>query len=183
MKFKSLILVLISNVLLVAYSTKVWAQQKLAYVDSEELLMGLSEMKVAEQTFQTIQKQKQAELEKMHTGLSLKIADYEAKYKTLSEANKDVLEKELKGLVSEIENLQKRLDETSLKYQQELPAQQEKLYAPILQKAQGAIKQLAKEKGYAYVLDISQPGVLYFSGDDLTPELTQRLQIITTVKK
>lgn len=33
-----------------------------------------------------------------------------------------------------------------------------------MKKAEDAVKAVAKEKGYAYVLDITQPGVVYFDG-------------------
>ncbi|WP_207424411.1 OmpH family outer membrane protein [Desertivirga brevis] len=174
MQYKMLFLVVLFHISLAGFS-KAFAQQKLGYIDSEALLIALPEFKAAEAAFEKFQKQKQSELEGMDKNLSSRISQYEGKYRNLSEANREVLEKELKALAAEIENLKEKLEETSLKSQEDLASQQEKLYAPVLEKAQLAIKALAKEKGYSYVLDVSQPGLLFFQGEDLTPAVKEKL--------
>jgi outer membrane protein len=156
---------------------KVAAQQKVAYINSEQLFIVMPEMKAAEATFQTFQKQKQLQLEQMDAELQKKVASYQEKYKTLSEANREVVEKELNVLGEDIESIRKRLDEKGQKAQQEVQEKQEQLYAPILKKAQNAIKSAAKEKGYAYVFDVAQPGIVHFEGDNLLATVKLKLGI------
>ncbi|WP_423147270.1 OmpH family outer membrane protein [Rubrolithibacter danxiaensis] len=157
------------------------AQQKLAHINSAELLQAMPEMKSADANFQTFQKQKQTQLEQMDAERQKKIAAFNDKYKTLSEANKEVLGKELQTLQTEIQDMEKRIDETQQKAQEELQAKRTTLYQPVFTKAETAVKAVAKEKGYAYVFDVSQPGVVYFEGgDDLLAAVKAKLGIPAT---
>ncbi len=158
--------------------SSVHAQQKFAHINSGELLQLMPEMKSADANFQTFQKQKQTQLEQMDAERQKKINTFQEKYKTLSEANKESLGKELQGLQTEIQDMEKRIGETEQKAQEELTAKRGTLYQPILAKAEVAIKAVAKEKGYSYVFDVSQPGVVYFEGgDDLMPLVRTKLGI------
>ena len=57
-------------------------------------------------------------------------------------------------------------------------AKRTELYQPVFKKAEDAVKVVAKEKGYSYVFDISQPGVVYFDGgDDLIVSVKAKLGI------
>ncbi len=142
------------------------AQQKFAHINSSELLQSMPEMKSADASFQTYAKAKQTALEQMDAERQKKIAVYQDKYKTLSEANKEILGKELETLGKEIQDMEKRIGETEQKSQEEMNAKRSELYQPVFERAEKAVKQVAKEKGYAYVFDISQPGVVYFEGGE-----------------
>jgi outer membrane protein len=142
------------------------AQQKFAHINSSDLLQSMPEMKTADASFQTYAKAKQTALEQMDAERQKKIAVYQDKYKTLSEANKEVLGKELEALGKEIQDMEKRIGETEQKSQEELNAKRSELYQPVFERAEKAVKQVAKEKGYAYVFDVSQPGVVYFEGGE-----------------
>ena len=78
------------------------AQQKFAHINSAELLQSMPEMKTADASFQTYAKAKQTALEQMDAERQKKIAVYQDKAKTLSEANKDAIGKELTVLQNEI---------------------------------------------------------------------------------
>ena len=142
------------------------AQQKFGHINSAELLQAMPEMKTADANFQKFQKEKQTQLEQMEAERQKKINVFQDKYKTLSEANKETLSKELQALQTEIQDMEKRIGETEQKAQQELATKRNELYQPVFTKAETAVKAVAKEKGYAYVFDISQPGVVYFDGGD-----------------
>ncbi|WP_374164085.1 OmpH family outer membrane protein [Arcticibacter sp. MXS-1] len=89
--------------------------------------------------------------------------------------------KELETMAKEIEDFTKRMQETQQKAQQELAQKQQELYNPVYQKAETAVKAVAKEKGYSYVFDISQPGVVYFDGgDDIIAAVKTKLGISAT---
>ncbi|WP_256012016.1 OmpH family outer membrane protein [Desertivirga xinjiangensis] len=157
------------------------AQQKFGHIDSGDLLQAMPEMKAADATFKTFQEQKEGALKQMDSERQKKIVAYQDKYKTLSEANKETLGKELETLGKEIQDMEKRIAETQQKAQQELQAKQAELYQPIYKKAEDAVKAVSKEKGYSYVFDVSQPGVVYFDGgDDIINLVKTKLGISTS---
>jgi outer membrane protein len=142
------------------------AQQKFGHINSADLLQTMPEMKAADASFQTYAKAKQTSLELMGAERQKLVTTYEEKYKTLSEANRVVLEKELTSLGGTIQDLEKRITDAQEKAQEELTTKRTELYQPVFKKAEDAVKAVAKEKGFAYVFDVSQPGVIYFDGGD-----------------
>ena len=154
------------------------AQQKIGHVNSSELLQSMPEMKQADENFNTLRDTKLKELEAMDQERQTKIATYQEKYKTLSEANKEAVGKELEALGQEIETMAQRIDELNQKAQEELTAKREELYQPVLAKADSAVKAVAKEQGFAYVLDVANQAVIYFEGgEDITPLVKTKLGI------
>jgi outer membrane protein len=164
------------------------AQQKFAHINSAELLQVMPDVKQADTKFQTFQKQKQGEIELMNSEYQKKLTVAQEKEKTLSEANKLTVGKELEVMGKELQELGKRISDTGEKAKQDLATKQEELYQPIFKKAQDAVTAVAKEKGYAYVFDVSQPGVVYFDGgEDILNLVKAKLGITaatpTTAKK
>lgn len=158
------------------------AQQKFAHINSAQLLEVMPDVKQADAKFQTFQKQKQSEIELMQTEYQKKLTTAQEKEKTLSEANKLVVGKELEAMGKELQDLGKRINDTGEKAKQEIAAKQDELYQPIFKKAGDAVSAVAKEKGYAYVFDVSQPGVVFFDGgDDIMPLVKAKLGITGAV--
>ena len=85
------------------------AQQKLGHIDSRAILQAMPEVKTADESFATFRKAKLAELEAMDKERQTKIAAFQEKYKTLTEANQEVLGKELEGLNQEIQTMEQRI--------------------------------------------------------------------------
>lgn len=159
------------------------AQQKFGHINSADLLQAMPEMKTADANFQTFAKAKQTSLELMGAERQKLVTSYEEKYKTLSEANRAVLEKELTTLGASIQDLEKRITDAQEKAQEELTTKRSELYQPVFKKAEDAVKAVAKEKGFAYVFDVSQPGVVYFDGgEDLITAVKAKLGITTAAK-
>jgi len=155
------------------------AQQKIGHINSSAILQAMPEVKTADASFETFRKAKLAELEAMDKERQAKIAAFQEKYKTLTETNQEVLGKELEGLNQEIQTMEQRISEMDQKAQQDLGAKREELYKPILAKAEVAIKAVSKEKGFAYVFDTANQGVVYFDGgEDLTPLVKTKLGIV-----
>ena len=175
---KSIIKVAVVAVGLLFAGNAVNAQQKLGHINSADLLQSMPEMKTADASFQTFAKAKQTTLEKMDAERQKKITVYQEKAKTISEANKETVSKELQTLATEIQDMEKRLGDAQQKSEEELQAKRTELYQPVFKKAEDAVKVVAKEKGYAYVFDISQPGVVYFDGgDDMLAAVKAKLGI------
>ncbi len=159
------------------------AQQKFGHINSADLLQAMPEMKTADANFQTFAKAKQTSLELMGAERQKLVTSYEEKYKTLSEANRAVLEKELTTLGASIQDLEKRITDAQEKAQEELTTKRTELYQPVFKKAEDAVKAVAKEKGFAYVFDVSQPGVVYFDGgEDLIAVVKAKLGITAAAK-
>lgn len=159
------------------------AQQKFAHINSADLLQSMPEMKTADANFQTYAKAKQTSLELMVAERQKLVTTYEEKYKTLSEANRATLEKELTTLGGTIQDLEKRITDEQEKAQEDLAAKRGEIYQPVFKKAEDAVKAVAKEKGFAYVFDVSQPGVVYFDGGtDLINDVKTKLGIAIAPK-
>jgi len=161
------------------------AQQKIAHIDSESIFAGMPEAQTATTTLETLQKQKQAEIEKMQTEYATKYDAAVAKNKTLSEANKETVGKELQAMGVELDDMKKRIGDATQKAQQDLATKQGELLAPLNTKFITAVKAVAKEKGYAYVFDISaQQGannlLAWEGGDDVTAAVKAKLGISAT---
>nr|WP_294894084.1 OmpH family outer membrane protein [uncultured Pedobacter sp.] len=133
------------------------AQQKIAYVNSAELIKAMPEVATADKQLATFKESLDSDGKTMYAEYQTKVQDFQAKEKTLSDALKD-------AKVKEIQDLQKRIEEFQQKAGDDFEKKRSELYDPILKKAEDAVKVVAKEKGYAYVFDTTQPGIVYFDG-------------------
>lgn len=161
------------------------AQQKFGHLNSDEIFSVMPEAKTVSTTIENLAKSKQGEIDKM-------IAEYQAKYKaaqekekTLSEANKAVVLKELETAQGELQDLQKRIEDARTKADKDLRDKQAELYPPLQQKVATAINSISKEKGLAYVFDTAASqgfnNLVYFDGgEDLTAAVKAKLGISAT---
>ncbi len=144
---------------------------KLGYINSQELLSVMPEMTKADGDLKTYAKQYQDQLEAMGKEFEKKGTDYQATEKTMSDAVKTVKQKELQDLEVRIRDYQQSA-------QEKIGKKKEDLYKPILEKADKAIKDVAKEKGYSYVFDASGGSLLYANEtDNLLPLVKTKLGI------
>jgi outer membrane protein len=131
---------------------------KLAYINSAELLQAMPERAKADTSLAQYAKAFQDQLESMQKELQTKVQTYQAQEKTMSDPIKEV-----KG--KEIQDLQARMESTQQSAQEKVQQKKQELYAPILEKADKAIKEVAKEKGYDYIFDATQ-GILFAKDSD-----------------
>lgn len=144
---------------------------KLGYVNSQELLSVMPEMTKADTDLKNFAKQYQDQLETMGKEFEKKGGEYQASEKTMSDAVKEVKQKELQSLEARIRDFQQSA-------QEKIGKKKEELYKPILEKADKAIKDVAKEKGYSYVFDASGGGLLYANeSDNILPLVKAKLGI------
>lgn len=159
--------------LLLAISPLVlFAQQKIAVVNTQELLMGLPESQDAQKRLAELEERYTKEMQTMQE-------EYRKKSEAFvqdSESGKlsDALSKSRQ---QELIDMQNRIQQSYATMQQDLEKQQMQLMAPIQQKIADAIRKLGDEKGYTYVMEA---GATYYQGKDaidITPELKGRLGI------
>ncbi|WP_235524181.1 OmpH family outer membrane protein [Pedobacter sp. Hv1] len=158
------------------------AQQKIGHIDSQTVYSLMPEFKTAQTSLDLINKTKTAELNKMKTEIQTKYDQGVAKNKTLSEANKDVVLKELQVMDNELESLKKRLETSYQKAEQDIAAKETELFTPIRTKFINAVKLVSKEKGLAYVFDISKNQdnnlLAWDDGIDITNAVKDKLGIV-----
>ncbi|AZA57497.1 OmpH family outer membrane protein [Chryseobacterium shandongense] len=161
-------------------SNFVKAQQKIGHVNSDEIFDNLSETKAADASLNTFTKTKQAEIEKLITTYETKLKAGQEKEKTMTEANKEVLIKELTATQTELEALGKNIEAARVKAAQDISKKQAELFTPIQKKVAAMISAVAKEKGLAYVFDIAasqgNSNIAYMDGgEDITATVKSKL--------
>ncbi len=146
-------------------------ETKFAYVDFNEIIMLMPEMDSARATMEENQKTNEEILMSMYEEYQLKAQQYEQKEATWTQAIRESKQKELM-------DIQARLEQTQQSLQQEMQQLQNSLQAPIYEKAQNTVSELAKAKGVAAVFE--KGSLLYLNPDqmvDLTPEARTALGI------
>jgi outer membrane protein len=148
-----------------------FAQPKFAHVNSTELVQLCPEMDKARETMTAASNEAQETFNDMQTEFNTKLQTYQTKGSTWTQAIRESKEKELT-------EIQQRLQEFSQTVQVELQQQQEQLMAPIYQKVNETVQDLAKKGGYIYVFDVQS--LLYVDdaqSHDLTQEARKALNI------
>jgi len=158
------------------------AQQKIGHLDSQAIFTSMPEARAVATTLESLQKTKQAEIEKLQSGYTLKYNAAVAKNKTLNEANKETVGKELQAMGTELDAIKRSIDEATQNAQQVLGAKQGELMTPLQTKFITAVKAVAKEKGIAYVFDSNSQQsannmLAWESGIDLTAAVKVKLGI------
>ena len=146
-------------------------ETKFAFVDFNEVIMLMPEMDAARATLEENQATNQEILVAMYDEYQSKMQQYQQKQATWTPAIRESKE-------NEIMEIQARLEQTQQSLQQELQDLQNSLQAPIYEKAQNTINELAKATGVAAVFEKSS--LLYVDAAqllDLTPEARTALNI------
>ncbi len=148
--------------------------QKMATVNSSEVVMNMSETKALQQKVQDKSQTLSKELEIMYK-------QFEEKAAKLKGANQQSLNAIQEAQMAELQDLQKRIENFEKTAQKEVQQLEQTLSIPILEKAKKVIEQVAAEKGYSHVFDVSAGGMIIFPiGDDITNAVKTKLGIPLT---
>jgi len=134
-------------------------QNKFGFINSRELLEVMPEVKKADSSLQIYAKSFQDQLESMSKEYESKVKDFQANEKTMNEAVKEVK-------VKEVQQLQERMEALQQSAQEKTSKRREEMYKPILEKADKAIKDVAKENKYDYIFDASGGAILFAKDSD-----------------
>lgn len=155
------------------------AQQKIGSVNTEDIFASLSEVKTIGTTIDNLTKSKQTEIEKLINDYQTKLKAAQDKEKTLSEANKEAVTKELIAAQTELQTLGKKIEETRAQAAKDISAKQNELLSPLQKKVRDAIYAVAKEKSLNYVFDTAAQesnNLLYTDGsEDITNIVKSKL--------
>lgn len=135
------------------------ASAQVAHIHFDSLITLLPESKVAQQKIQDYAQQLEEMVIAMETELQTKVAQFQANEKGMPDLVRNVKEQELQELNQRIQDFRQQAQADYQKKSAELSQ-------PVIDKAKKAIDEVAKEKGYKYVLDTSSGVVLYNSSDN-----------------
>ncbi|CAN5254340.1 OmpH family outer membrane protein [soil metagenome] len=152
------------------------AQSKFGHINAQELLVALPGYKTAEKQLQDYAKKLQDAYMKMQDDYNKLLKDYETASKSAS-TPKPVLE----DLVSQIVDLEKRMEKLQGNSEQQLLEKQAELLKPLEDQIMNAVKAVAKEGGFTYIFDSSIGNLLVSpDGDNVMPLVKKKLGITTT---
>lgn len=146
------------------------AQHKVAYVNSQEVMVALPESTQAQNRLQELDAKYTKEVQTMQAEYNKKVEEFVKEQEKLSETIR-------KSRQQELTDMQNRIQQSIQVMQQDIQKQQETLLAPIQQKVMEAIKKVGDEVGCTYVVEASM--LLYVGKDaiDLTPKVKTRLGV------
>jgi len=145
---------------------------KFGHINSNELFAIMPESKVADSLLNKFIASLQAQSKSMNAELQQKYSDYKSKESSMADPIKEAKEKELSDLQDRIQSFEESA-------QTSLQKKREELQMPLIKKAQDAIDAVAKEKGYSYIFDTVQGGVILFAqdSDNILPLVKTKLGI------
>ncbi|APQ17895.1 OmpH family outer membrane protein [Maribacter hydrothermalis] len=161
--------IVIALFLLVATTSFVNAQSKVAHIDVTQLLSAMPEMKSAEAELKKLQETYNADIQASMTELRNKFTQYQNEAAAKSKEENDKRAVELQGY-------EKNIGEAQQAAQQEFQKKQAELFAPISEKAKAAIEKVAAAQGFDYVIDAQAGGGLIVAkGKDLLADVKKQL--------
>ena len=146
---------------------------KFGHINSQELIALMPESDSAQAELEKFAQGLQDQADVMQVELNKKYQDYLAQRDNLT----DLIRQTKEG---ELNDLQGRIQAFNGSAQQDMQRKQAEVMQPIIEKAQNAIKEVAKANGFTYVYDIASGVLLYFSDDseDILPLVKQKLGIL-----
>lgn len=141
-----------------SYAQKV---TKFGYLNSSELISLMPEAAKADSAIEKYAQELDALGQQMYAEYQKKAADaQEKKQKNLLSSEQEEL------VVKELGDMEKRITDFQQTAQDKIASKKEKLYGPILTKANEGIKTVAKNNGYTYVFDSGAGSILFAEESD-----------------
>jgi len=154
--------------LFVAFSVQLQAQDKIGHINFDELVAQMPGQDSINKALENYVSGLESQAKSMQSELEGKYADYQANQATMSEIIRQTKEKE-------IMDLQQRIEAFNQQAQYDIQNKQYELSQPLLNKAQKAIQQVAKENGFTYIINSNVQILLYANGIDITPMVKAKL--------
>ena len=153
------------------FGSKAQNPVKIGYIDFNSLLTAMPGIDSVKIKLQAYQKTLSDQMDAMKAEFESKYQDYQSQSSSMSDLIKQTKEKELS-------DLQGRIDAFQQKASQDLQAKQQELVAPFIDKAKAAVKEVAKENKYAFILNSIEDVVIYKEdSDDIMPLVKKKLSI------
>jgi outer membrane protein len=144
---------------------------KLGHIDRQALMLMLPERPAAEKKMQDFAKTLDDRLKAMGQEYQDKVAKAQARADSMTNTERDVATREL-------QDLQQRISDAQDKAKDDLSKQENELLAPMVDRTNKAIKEVADENHFTYIFDSSTGMVLYSDGGtDILPLVKKKLGI------
>lgn len=144
---------------------------KFGYVNYTEIVQLMPEMDSVRVQLEAQEKETYETLGAMYEEYQTKAQQFQQKEATWTPAIRD-------SKLKELQEIEARFQESQQIFQQELQQMQQMLQAPVMEKAQNIVSELAKAQGLAFVFEETQ--MLYIDpaqGVNLTPDARKALNI------
>lgn len=164
---------------LFAFSVMAQAQpaQKIGYLNAQAILADMAEMKSAESELEAFAKQLQAKD-------SVMVVAFQAKAQALADKQQkgEIAPVQLETEKKKLEDEQAKIQKFEQDMQQEMAKKKQEKLQPIYDKVNTAIKDVAKENGYAYIIDLTAGTLLYADEKDDLQNLVRKKLGLPEVK-
>lgn len=170
---KRIVRVLSVFALLIGLSSFLNAQNplKIGYIDFNTLITAMPGIDSVKVKLQKYQQTLTDQMDAMRAEFENKYLEYQQQSSGMSELIKQTKEKELTDLQSRIDGFQQKAT-------QDYQTKQQELLQPIIDKGKEAIREVAKENKYTYILNAIEDVVLYSEpADDIMPLVKKKLGI------
>lgn len=159
---------LIALVVVMLLPLGVFAQDKVAYVYTQEIIVTMPEFADMQKKLTDLGENYRKEMQQMEE-------EYKRKY-TAFVAEQDSLTENIRlRRMQELQDIEGRVQNLMQVAQEDMDKQQNELLMPIQDKLRNAINAVGKEKGYSYIIE---PQMLLYIGDnvvDATPFVKTKL--------
>jgi outer membrane protein len=144
---------------------------KIGHIDFNTLLAAMPGIDSVKIKLQNYQKTLTDQMDAMKAEFENKYLDYQSQSSSMSDLIKQTKEKELS-------DLQGRIDAFQQKASQDLQTKQQELVAPFIDKAKAAVREVAKENKYTYIVNAIEDVVIYSEeSDNVLPLVKKKLNI------
>lgn len=142
--------------------------QKIAVVDTQEILMAMPETK-------SMQTELDALMKKFEDTIVVMQEEFQTKYKAYVAEQEGMVESIKLRKEQELQDMAQRLDDLGKTAQEEVQKKRMELFEPIQKKVMTAIQTVGADNGYAYVLDKSAMVYVGTTGIDATAQVKAKL--------
>jgi len=159
-------------------SSTVFAQQKIGWIDSQEIMKQFTDAVEAQGKLDALVAQWQGEINKLQTQLQQEADDYQKRRLILPDQARIQEENKLSDMQKKISDLRnQRFGQNGDLFQQ-----QNTIMRPVQEKIMQAIQDVAKDGSYDYIFDKSGQILLMFANDkyDVTQLVLDKLKTSTT---
>ncbi|MDO9633478.1 MAG: OmpH family outer membrane protein [Paludibacter sp.] len=159
-------------IMLLALPISMIAQDKLAYINVQEIFQVMPELSEIEKTIADLNEQYKKELDKMYEEYYAKAKEYQDNLATMAESIKTRRQ-------GEIVDIEKRIGTFQQTANEELQRKQMELISVLRDKIMKATAEVGAENNYTYIFDLSTQSIAYHSPKavDVTPLVKKKLGI------
>ena len=152
-------------------SSLLTAQNKFGHIHSEKLLMEMPETADAEKSIQEYNQMLESQLQTMYGEYQSKAGEFQNNESLMTDIVKE-------AKIKEIQDLELRIQQFQQSSQESIQQKRNEVLSPLLEKAQNAINEIAKENNYTYIFDISLGSIVYGEeSKDIMPLVKDKLGI------